>query len=110
VVLLAKKNDPRGDQVPAVETPLTTAMLRSKLPRIDILIDKTLSTSTSASLELYGLGGEPSKTKLTVNTNLPRGEQQIDTINSAISARVSTPSIGDKELAEDCKIIQSWSA
>ena len=53
---------------------------------------------------MYGLGDESSKTKLTVNTNIPR-EQQIDTINSAISARVSTPSVGDKELVEDCKII-----
>jgi hypothetical protein len=80
-------------------------MLRSKLPRIDILIDKSMASATAGDLEMYGLGDGPSKTKLTVNTNLPRGEQQIDTINSAISARVSTPSIGDKELVEDCKII-----
>lgn len=79
-------------------------MLRSKLPRIDILIDKSMATATAGQLEMYGLGDESTKTKLTVNTNIPR-EQQIDTINSAISARVSTPSVGDKELVEDCKII-----
>lgn len=75
MVLLSKKNDPREGQVPAVETPLTTAMLRSKLPRIDILIDKNMASATAGDLEIHGLGETPSKTKLTVNTNLPRGEQ-----------------------------------
>lgn len=103
--MLGKVPEPRSGHIAGIDIPFTQALMRNKIARITIVLDARFEPAIAKELEVKGLGSETNKTKLNIDTNVGRNLNQTDSINSAISQRVSTPGVGEKELVEDCKVI-----